>query len=388
MLSALLFDLDGTLTDTNALHARAVATTFEERGHRVPVERVLREIGMGATMLVQAVLGPSISDDEAEAMASRHSELYLDLLDREGAALLPGALKLIEAAKARGLKVGLATSSKQDALDRTARAAGLDLHLFDALTTASDVEDAKPAPDPVAVASKKLGVHPAETALVGDTPFDGRSAMRAGSVLIGVENGVHTPAELRASGARRVYRHAADVLAHLDDALAAASPGPARLTVGVMEKLMHEALAEAERGQADGGVPIGALVARADGTVLGRGHNTAHRRGSPIHHAEIDAFLATQKLPPGARDLVLVTTLEPCAMCLGAALETRVDAVVWALEAPENGASERVTPPAEGDATFPRLVRGVLRAESRRLLERYASGREDGFVNRLLARTA
>jgi beta-phosphoglucomutase-like phosphatase (HAD superfamily) len=70
MLTALLFDLDGTLTDTNRLHAEALAQSFEEAGYRVPVARILPEIGKGATMLVQSVLGPDISEDDAKATPS------------------------------------------------------------------------------------------------------------------------------------------------------------------------------------------------------------------------------------------------------------------------------------------------------------------------------
>jgi HAD superfamily hydrolase (TIGR01549 family) len=394
MLTALLFDLDGTLTDTNRLHAEALARSFEAHGYNVPVARILPEIGKGAAMLIRDVLGPDVSQEDAKAMAERHTEIYLERLQAEGTTLLPGALDLIEAARARELKVGLATSSETEELEATARAAGLDLALFDAYTTASDVADAKPEPDPILAIARKLGVATAETALVGDTPHDGRSALRAGSVLLAVENPAHTSEALRRAGARGVYADAAALAAALDEALDAASPSPHRLTQNVMEALMEAALLEAEWALQEGNLPVGAVLARSDGSIISRAGNAARQRGLDIAHAEIEALQLAAPLPSNAREFVLATTLEPCRMCLGAALEQGLDAVIYALEAPENGGTQNVTPPAHGTHVFPRLARGVLRDRSRALFEEFvatpprrASQAKRDFARRLLRDT-
>ncbi|HEX6104088.1 MAG TPA: hypothetical protein VFZ26_00805, partial [Gemmatimonadales bacterium] len=94
----------------------------------------------------------------------------------------------------------------------------------------------------------------------------------------------------------------------------------------------------------------------------------------------------------GAEDLVLVTTLEPCVMCTGAAMEAAVDTVVYALPAPPDQGTSRVTPPRGPATRMPRIVGDVLAAESRDLLEQWlrANGNAEqrGYVTQLLTETA
>ncbi len=395
MLSALLFDLDGTLTDTNRLHAESFAASIAERGYVVPVERILQRLGEGGSSLVQHVLGPGISPEEAEAIATRHSELYRSRLRRDGTTLLPGAVRLLHLAKAQNLKLGLCTSSTQEELKRTAEAAELDLSLFDAITTASDVDEAKPAAQPVQVVAEKLNVHPAETALVGDTPFDGGSARRAGSVFLAVGTGPFSAEELRRAGARQVYATPNDLADHLFDALDLAAPGPQRLTQHLLERLLDAALNEAEWALQEGNLPIGAVVARRDGSIISRAGNAVRQRGLAIAHAELEALLLAAPLPSPSRDFVLATTLEPCRMCLGAALEQGFDTVAYGLNAPENGGVNTVEAPASGSAVLPRLVGGIHRDRARGLFEsflrnppRRASEPQLRFTERLLNATA
>jgi tRNA(adenine34) deaminase len=164
-------------------------------------------------------------------------------------------------------------------------------------------------------------------------------------------------------------------------------------------------------------VPIGAVVAHRDGRVLAVGANRKHITGDPIDHAEM---VALRTLTAGERDstsigagglnenatsgesdepdadreavapadLVLVTTLEPCVMCLGAALELGIGHVVYGLEAPSNGAGSRV----RDERRMPTLKGGVLRTECRALFERHGDARDQGsgaggFVRTLLRLT-
>jgi tRNA(Arg) A34 adenosine deaminase TadA len=84
--------------------------------------------------------------------------------------------------------------------------------------------------------------------------------------------------------------------------------------------------------------------------------------------------------------ILLVTTLEPCVMCLGAALEAQVDTIIYALEAPENGGTARCRPLDRPGSFMPRLVGGVSAAESRALLTAWQEQHgTSGFVKRLLA---
>jgi tRNA(adenine34) deaminase len=102
---------------------------------------------------------------------------------------------------------------------------------------------------------------------------------------------------------------------------------------------MRLALAEAEAAAAQGEVPVGALVVR-DGRILGRGRNAVERLKDPTAHAEMLAITAACTALDDRRltGCTLVVTLEPCPMCLGAALNARLDRIVYAAPEPKFGA--------------------------------------------------
>ena len=87
-----------------------------------------------------------------------------------------------------------------------------------------------------------------------------------------------------------------------------------------MDEFMQAAIAEAQRGQKEGGIPIGSVIVHR-GVILGRGHNRRVQDGSAIRHAEMDALEhAGRRTAAVYRDSTLYTTLSPCAMCSGAIL--------------------------------------------------------------------
>ncbi len=91
---------------------------------------------------------------------------------------------------------------------------------------------------------------------------------------------------------------------------------------------MQQALAEAKRGYAEGGIPIGSVLV-IDGKVVGRGHNRRVQDGNPILHGEMDALQNTGRLKAeDYQQATLYTTLSPCAMCSGAILLYKIPRVV------------------------------------------------------------
>jgi len=87
-----------------------------------------------------------------------------------------------------------------------------------------------------------------------------------------------------------------------------------------MPDFLDAAIDEAERGAAEGGIPIGSVLVH-DGTILGRGHNRRVQQGSAVLHAEMDALERAGRQPAAIyRAATLYTTLSPCAMCSGAIL--------------------------------------------------------------------
>jgi creatinine deaminase len=89
---------------------------------------------------------------------------------------------------------------------------------------------------------------------------------------------------------------------------------------------LNEAIREAEAGQAEGGIPIGSVLVRG-GTIIGRGHNRRVQRGDPTAHAEIEC-LRNAGRQPTLRDTVLYSTLMPCYLCAGAAVQFGIPRVV------------------------------------------------------------
>jgi HAD superfamily hydrolase (TIGR01509 family) len=395
MLSALIFDLDGTLVDTNAAHVESWVRAFARLGYKVTADRVGPEIGKGGDNLVPSILGAEADGKDGEALREASKEEYLALTRGRRFRLFDGVHELLDELRRRGLKTAIATSSGNEHLDATFAAAGVDLREHvDAWVGKSDVEHSKPYPDPVIAAVRKLGVSPAECAMVGDTPYDALSAKRAGVVTLGVlSSGLGFDAHaLVAAGARHAYDSVDHLRRELDDALRVASPGSARLTVALLERLTREALAAAEEGMAAGEAPIGCAIAGGDGRVLARGFNEMNRTQDKTAHAEIVTFRKLAgRVPLDARDLVMVSTLEPCVMCTGAAMQAAVDTIVYALQAPADSGTGRVRPPESPETQMPRIVGGVLAAESRRLFERWYAEHEGepqaDYVRQLLALT-
>jgi tRNA(Arg) A34 adenosine deaminase TadA len=158
------------------------------------------------------------------------------------------------------------------------------------------------------------------------------------------------------------------------------------------ERLMRDALGVAREGMMAGEAPIGCVIARGDGTVVARAHNEQRRSGDKVAHAEIVAFHRLAGcVPRDARDLILVSTLEPCVMCTGAAMEAGVAAVVFGLRAPADSGTGRVRPPSSPESSMPRFVGDVMAQEARELFERWVTFVKDpqqlAFGRQLLALT-
>jgi tRNA(adenine34) deaminase len=101
---------------------------------------------------------------------------------------------------------------------------------------------------------------------------------------------------------------------------------------------MQEALAEARRAAEIGEVPIGAVIVRED-QIVGRGHNRRECDGDPLAHAEILAIRQAAERIPGWRlnGCTIYVTLEPCAMCAGALVNSRIDRLVYGAADPKAG---------------------------------------------------
>ena len=210
--SAVLFDIDGTLVDSNYLHVESWGHAFATLGVPVDQWRIHRCIGMDSDRLLEAMLGDRLGELGARAK-DLHSEYYRELADR----LRPfdGARQLLSTLAARGVVVVLATSAPEDELAVLRRVMEVDDHVAH-MTSSADVGTAKPEPDLIEVALEKVGAEADDAILVGDTIYDVIAASRAGVRTIGLLSGGVSGAELLGAGAVAVYDDAAALLAELE----------------------------------------------------------------------------------------------------------------------------------------------------------------------------
>jgi HAD superfamily hydrolase (TIGR01509 family) len=210
---AVLFDVDGTLVDSNDQHARAWVAALAEAGYSVPFERVRPLIGMGADKILPLLIpGLTEDSDQGRKIGEARKKIFRE---RELPTVRPthGARESLEAVHARGARVVVATSAKADELDALLAQGGLQA-LIDLAVTGDDAEESKPDPDIVALALRKAAVEPADAVMVGDTQYDVEAAHRAGVACVALLCGGNDPATLRAADA--IYADPASLIGGLD----------------------------------------------------------------------------------------------------------------------------------------------------------------------------
>ena len=212
-IRAVLFDLDGTLVDSNDLHVRTWVEVFAEKGIHVTADAVHAQIGKGADLLVPALV-PGADDQTSEAFGDAHGDRFkAEYLAQVRP--FPHARDLLARTKAAGRQVVLASSASREELDHYIDLLGA-RELVDASTTIDDVGTSKPAPDIFATALKKAGVAAAEAIAVGDSPYDAESAGKAGMGAAALRSGGFSDRELKEAGATVIYDDAAALLAAFD----------------------------------------------------------------------------------------------------------------------------------------------------------------------------
>jgi HAD superfamily hydrolase (TIGR01509 family) len=203
-----LFDVDGTLVDTNYLHVVAWWQALRSQGHVVPMTNLHRTVGQGSDQFVSSVLG---RDDDA--VRNAHSDFYGQW--KHQLVAFDGAADLLRRTKKSGLTVVLATSASEDEAQHLTAALGAD-DAVDVVTTSADVEASKPEPDIVRAALAKGRLKPGDVVFVGDTVWDVEAAARAEVPCVAVLTGGIAEQELRGAGAVAVYRDVAQLLDDFD----------------------------------------------------------------------------------------------------------------------------------------------------------------------------
>jgi HAD superfamily hydrolase (TIGR01509 family) len=210
-----IFDVDGTLVDSNDAHTRAWVAAFAEYGISVAYEPVRRAIGMGGDKLMPLVAGIKEDTPQGKQIATRRKEIFKE----EWLPALkpfPRTRELVQRLHDDGLVLAVASSATEEELRPLLRAAGV-ADLMPTRTSSDDAENSKPDPDIVSAALERTGVSADQAIMIGDTPYDVEAALRAHVRVIAFECGGWGRADLR--DATAIYRDASDLLDHYEEAV-------------------------------------------------------------------------------------------------------------------------------------------------------------------------
>jgi HAD superfamily hydrolase (TIGR01509 family) len=213
---AILFDLDGTLLDSNYEHVLAWRLALRREGVEIPNAFLHRCVGMRGELLIKAVL-KEINRTLANSAKKRLEKLHKKYFEKTlpSISLLPGSVALLRALSRRKVPWAIATGGDRETAVRMIRP--LPIAAATPVITADDVEQAKPDPDVFLVAARRLGVALSDCIVVGDSVWDLLGARRAKALGVGLRCGGYGEAELVQAGAYRVYKNPADLLDHLTE---------------------------------------------------------------------------------------------------------------------------------------------------------------------------
>ncbi|XP_020212147.1 protein SUPPRESSOR OF QUENCHING 1, chloroplastic isoform X2 [Cajanus cajan] len=223
-VSAVLFDMDGVLCNSEEPSRRAAVELFAEIGVQVTVDDFVPFMGTGEANFLGGVASvKGVKGFDPEAAKKRFFEIYLDKYAKPDSGIgFPGALELISQCKSNGLKVAVASSADRIKVDANLAAAGLPLSMFDAIVSADAFENLKPAPDIFLAASRILNVPPSECIVVEDALAGVQAAKAAQMRCIAVRTTLSDEA-LESAGPTLIRDDIGSV--SLDDILSGGSVG-------------------------------------------------------------------------------------------------------------------------------------------------------------------
>ncbi len=215
MVKAVLCDIDGTLVQSNWLHAEAWQKAFAEMDVHLELEAVRRQIGKGGNELIPVFVSWWRRKEVTQPLKKLRSYIFkTEYMHRVEP--LPGAKAFLEKLKAVGIRPSLSTSASEEDLKTYKKLLGAE-DLIDEETSASDTDRAKPNPDIFEETLKKLGLKASEVLALGDTPYDAEAAGLAGISTIGVETGGWSREDLLEAGCIEVYKSVEELLERFDE---------------------------------------------------------------------------------------------------------------------------------------------------------------------------
>jgi HAD superfamily hydrolase (TIGR01549 family) len=210
MIRAAIFDLDGTLVDSNELHVLAWQETFRHYGKEIPIERLREQIGKGGDQYLPVFL----DEREMREFGKQADEYRGEVFKKKYLSQVrpfPKVRELFQRLRGDGKKIALASSGKEDEVRHYEKLLGIE-GLVDSMTTADQVAHSKPMADVFIAALNILSLPPDEAIAIGDTPYDIAAAKKIELPVIGVLCGGFPEQALRDAGAIAIFRDPADLL--------------------------------------------------------------------------------------------------------------------------------------------------------------------------------
>lgn len=218
MIEAVIFDIDGTLIDSNDFHALAWVKAFEKFGKKVKFYEARRQVGKGGDQYLPEFLTQKEIREFGKELEKYRGEIfkrnYLPKIEP-----FPKVRELFEKIKKDGRRIALASSSKADELEKYKKIARIE-DLIEEEISADDAEKSKPFPDIFQAALEKLGkINKKNVVVIGDTAYDAEAAGKIGLKTIGVLSGGWAQSELINAGCREVYVNVAAILENYEKSL-------------------------------------------------------------------------------------------------------------------------------------------------------------------------
>jgi HAD superfamily hydrolase (TIGR01549 family) len=219
---AFIFDIDGTLVDSNDLHVQSWNRAFRHFGKTFPIEALRDQIGKGSDQYIPQFL----TADEIKSFGKQLDDYRSEIFRKEYLPKVrpfPKVRELFERIKDDRKRIVLASSGKQKDTEYYIDLLKID-DLIEGYVSGDKADRSKPAPDIFTACLDKFKLVRNESVVIGDTRFDVEAAARAGLRSIGVTCGGTNANILRAAGATAVYKDPADILAHYDELVTHVSP--------------------------------------------------------------------------------------------------------------------------------------------------------------------
>ncbi|MCL6471985.1 MAG: HAD family phosphatase [Firmicutes bacterium] len=215
MIKAFIFDIDGTLIDTNQLHIDSWIKAFKEFGVTVARSDIQLQLGRRATEIAKTLL-PREKEGYVDSIVDRKRIIFREHFSE--IKVFPMVKELFGFLSSKAIKIALATSTTRH--DAEFYVGLMSVESFvDGLIAAEDILHSKPDPEIFMKCAELLGVKPHESVAIGDSTHDILASVRAGMIPVGVLTGGYSREELLKTGADKVYRDIADLYNHIGDIL-------------------------------------------------------------------------------------------------------------------------------------------------------------------------